>query len=180
MVSSISPIVTSAAETSPHPWLALTVRPRHEKSVALHLSGKGYTQYLPLYRSRRQWSDRVQHVDLPLFAGYVFSRFDPLRRLPVLTIPGVLSLVSFGQGPEPVDAAELEAIRRIAESGVPVEPWPFLKIGQRVLVERGPLAGLEGVLLKMRSQCRIVVSVTMLQRSVAAEVGRDCISPILR
>ncbi len=168
------------AGASTHPWFALNVRPRHEKTVAMCLDGKGFDQYVPLYRSRRQWSDRMKTVDLPLFGGYVFSRFDSLHRLPVLTIPGVLSVVSFGRGPEPVNAGELESIRRIVESGVPAEPWPFLEVGQRVRVERGPLAGIEGILLQMRSQSRIVVSLSLLQRSVAAEVGRDCISPILR
>jgi transcription antitermination factor NusG len=180
MVSCLSPIPAPPGAAATHPWFALSVRPRHEKNVATYLSGKGYDQYLPLYLSRRQWSDRVKPVDLPLFGGYVFSRFDPLKRLPILTIPGVLSVVSFGQGPAPVDDGELSAIRRIAESGAPAEPWPFLKVGQRVRVERGPLAGVEGILLQMRSQSRIVVSVSLLQRSVAAEVGRDCISPILR
>jgi transcription antitermination factor NusG len=180
MVSCPIPILTPAAAPVTHAWFALSVRPRHEKTVAMYLEGKGYDQYLPLYRSRRAWSDRVKALDLPLFGGYVFSRFDPLHRLPIITIPGVLSVVSFGQGPQPVDATELDAIRRIAESGVPAEPWPFLRVGQRVRVERGSLAGLEGILLRMRSQCRVVVSVSLLQRSVAAEIGRDCISPILR
>jgi transcription antitermination factor NusG len=174
------PIVVPEAEAARESWFALRVRPRYEKNVSLTLAGKGYQEYLPLYRCRHQWSDRVKAVDLPLFGGYVFSRFDPLKRLPILTIPGVLSVVSFGRGPEPVDPAELDTIRRIAESGVPAEPWPFLRVGQRVRVERGPLAGIEGVLLQLRSQARIVVSVSMLQRSVAAEIGRDCISPILR
>jgi transcription antitermination factor NusG len=180
MSSCPNPITTPAADPVTHPWFALVVRARHEKSVAMYLEGKGYDQYLPLYRSRRAWSDRAKDLDLPLFGGYVFSRFDPQYRLPIITIPGVLSVVSFGLGPQPVDAAELDAIRRIAASGVPAEPWPFLQVGQSVRVERGSLAGLEGILLRMRSHCRIVVSVTILQRSVAAEIDRDCISPILR
>jgi transcription antitermination factor NusG len=181
MLSCPTAVLTPAAdEPVTHPWFALVVRPRHEKTVAGYLEGKGYPQYLPLYRGSRAWSDRVKDLDLPLFGGYVFSQFDPLHRLPILTIPGVLSVVGFGQGPEPVDAAELDAIRRITQSGLPAEPWPFLKVGQRVRVERGPLAGVEGLLLQMRSQSRIVVSLSMLQRSVVATIDRDCISPILR
>lgn len=176
MTTCPTPILTPAAE---HPWFALSVRSRHEKIVATYLEGMGYPRYLPLYRSQHAWSDRVKDLDLPLFAGYVFSQFDPVRRLPILTIPGVLSVVSFGQGPQPVDSAELDAIRRISESGVPAEPWPFLKVGQRIRVERGPLAGIEGVLVQMRSQSRIVVSLSLLQRSVVTTIDRDCISPIL-
>jgi transcription antitermination factor NusG len=180
MLSRLAPLLAPpAGDPATHPWFALVVRARHEKTVSMYLDGKGYAQYLPLYRSQRAWSDRVKDLDLPLFGGYVFSRFDPLHRLPILTIPGVLSVVSFGQGPQPVDAAELDAIRRISQSGLPAEPWPFLKVGQRVRVERGPLAGVEGLLIQMRSQSRIVVSLSILQRSVAATIGRDCISPIL-
>jgi transcription antitermination factor NusG len=165
--------------SSLHPWFALQVRARHEKSVASCLQGRGYEEFLPLYRSRRQWSDRTKVVDLPLFAGYVFGRFDPLHQLPILTIPGVLSVVGFGNGPMPVDRSELDTIHRITDAGTPAEPWPFLEEGQRVRVDYGPLAGVEGLLLKVRSQSRLVVSVTLLQRSVAVQVDRDAISPVL-
>jgi len=167
-------------QTSTLPWFALQVRPRHEKNVAAHLMARGYTHFLPLYRTRRRWSDRVKILDLPLFTGYVFSRFDPQNRLPILTVPGVVGVVGFGRGPEPVDPSELAVIQRITMNGAPAEPWPYLNVGQRVRVERGPLAGIEGILIQLRSRSRIVVSVSLLQRSVAAEIGRDCISPILR
>jgi len=167
-----------SAEPSTYPWFALTIKPRHEHAAAASLAGRGYESFLPLYRTTHRWSDRLKTVDLPLFPGYVFCRFDYFHRLPVLTTPGVFSVVSFGGGPHPVDPAELAAIQEIVRSGVPAEPWPFLRAGQRVRVERGPLAGTEGILLQIKGHSRIVVSVSILQRSVAAQVDRDCISPI--
>jgi transcription antitermination factor NusG len=160
-------------------WYALTVRPRYEKAVADALEGKGYEQFLPLYASRREWSDRVKTVHLPLFAGYVFLRLDITRRLPVLKTPGVVSFVSLGPEPTPIDAPEIESIRSLVRSGVPVGPWPYLKEGQEVEVTRGALKGVRGILLKVKSQLRLVISVNLLQRSVAVEVDRDDVRPIL-
>ncbi len=158
------------------PWYALQVRPRWEKLAALALGQKGYDPFLPLYTSRNRWSDRYKDVSLPLFPGYVFCRFDLSRRLPVMTTPGILSVVG-GRTPVPVDSAELDAIATLVRSGLPASPWPFLKVGQRVRIERGALAGLEGILLSLKKDFRVVLSVSLLQRSVAVEIDRDWLSP---
>jgi transcription antitermination factor NusG len=159
-------------------WYALRVRPNFEKLVALALRGKGYDEFLPLYRKLSRWSDRKKQIELPLFPGYVFSRFDVNQRLPILIIPGVMQVVGFGNKPEPIADEELRAVERFAASGLPVEPWPFLKVGELVLVDDGPLAGLEGTLVEVKNRYRIVVSLTLLQRSVAVEIDRDCIRPV--
>jgi transcription antitermination factor NusG len=161
------------------PWFALRVKSRFEKKTALHLEGLGLEPFNPLYRSRRRWSDRIKEVDLPLFPGYVFCRFDPNDRLPVLQTPGVVSIVGFGGRPAPVDEEEIAAIQAIVRSGAPALPWPFLREGQRVRLVRGALRGLQGILLDVKSDCRLVVSVTLLQRSVAVEIDRGDIEPVL-
>jgi len=159
-------------------WYAVRVRSNREWTVAAAARGKGIEEFVPRYRVRRQWSDRVREVELPLFAGYVFCRLDVRQRLPVLTIPGVVGFVGTREGPLPVEEEEIAALQRVASSGAPAAPWPYLQVGQRVRITRGPLRGLEGLLAVVKSDYRLVVSVTLLQRSVAVEVDRDAIVPI--
>lgn len=161
-------------------WYALHVRRRFEKVVVRHLGGKGYEQFLPLYRRASRWSDRVKQIDVPLFPGYVFCRFNIYNRLPILTIPGVNAIVGFGKKFIPVDECELNAIRAVLKSGNYCEPWPFLQVGQRVRVEYGPLAGTEGIVLMLKNMCRLVISINILQRSVAVEIDRDRLQPLAK
>jgi len=116
--------------------------------------------------------------DRPLFPGYVFCRFDPKVRLPILTTPGVISVVGFGNEPAPIDSSEIEAIQAVMNSGLHTEPCAFLREGQRILVTRGSLTGLEGLLLRKKSEWRMVVSVAMLQRSISVEIDREWIEPL--
>jgi transcription antitermination factor NusG len=152
------------------PWFALQVRARCEAGVANHLHGQGYERFLPLYRLRKRWSDRIKEVEVPLFPGYLFCRFDPHDRLPVLKTPGVMRIVGFKSGPVPVDESEVRALQTLAAAGVPHQPWPFLTAGDRVRIESGPLLGLEGILTEVKRSHRLVLSVTLLQRSVAVEI----------
>ena len=117
------------------PWYALQVASRCERAVASGLAMRGYSAFLPLFRSRRQWSDRFQDIDLPLFPGYVFSRLDVNHRLPALLIPGVVRIVGLGKIPVPVDEEEMTAVQAIVESGLFMRPFPFLKIGQTVTIQ---------------------------------------------
>lgn len=160
------------------PWFALRVRSNQERVAALHLRGRGFEEFAPTYKTERQWSDRKKQVDAFLFPGYVFCRLNPEHRLPVLTIPGAVSLVSFGKGPMPIPECEVEAVRKMVTSGLLVAPWPFLSAGQRVLVERGPLTGVEGVIQQIKKSFRLVVSVNLLQRSVAVELDRSWVRPV--
>jgi transcription antitermination factor NusG len=149
--------------------------------AAATLRGKGYEEFLPLYRSRRRWSDRFKELELPLFPGYLFCRCDVTDRLmPILTTPGVIGIVGAGKTPVPIDEEEIEAIRAILRSGLAALPWPFLTIGSRVYIERGPLAGLEGIITNADKVYRLIVSVNLLQRSVAVEIDRDWARPIAK
>jgi transcription antitermination factor NusG len=159
-------------------WYALRVRSRHEVAVARHLDARGLESFLPLYRCQRRWSDRFKEIDVPLFPGYVFCHFNALNRLPVLTIPGVVHVVGIGKIPVPVDETEIAALQVAVKSGLPSQPWPFLRIGHRVRIEHGPLCGIEGILLAFRGHQRLVLSVTLLQRSVAVQVDEAGVQPI--
>jgi len=163
---------------TPEQWFALRVRSRCEKLVALMAQNRGFEEFLPLYRCRRRWSDRWQETEFPLFPGYVFCRLDLQHRLPLLTIPGVLHFVGIGKTPAPLEDAEIAAIQAAVRSGLSSEPWPFLEAGQRVRLEGGPLAGLEGILVGTAKQDRLVISVTLLQRSVAVAIERHWVRPL--
>jgi transcription antitermination factor NusG len=136
--------------------------------------------FVPLYLARRRWSDRIKELELPLFAGYVFCRFGGGERAKVLATPGVTSVVGFGNQPAPVTEEEIHAVRTMIASGLPVGPWPYLRVGERVRIEAGPLCGLEGILTQVKDVWRVVVSVELLQRSVAAEVDRDVLAAVNR
>jgi len=165
---------------APLPWFALRVRPQQERSALLALRNKGLHGYLPLYRTRRRWSDRYKELQLPLFPGYLFCRFSPLDRLRVETTPSVLYIVTWGHRLEPVSDSEIAAVQSMLASGLPATPYPYLKDGDFVYIHRGPLQGLEGILVQVKSIWRVVVSVTLLQRSVAVEVDRETIAPSSR
>ena len=160
------------------PWFALQVRSRYEKTVASFLDAKGYEWFLPTYRSRKRWSDRIKESDLPLFPGYLFCRFDPEVRLPILKTPGLISIVGSAKIPIPVDTAEITALRTLVGSGLQRQPWPYLQAGERVRIEHGALSGLEGIFLHEKGADRLVLSVTLLQRSIAAEIERSWVVPI--
>ena len=159
-------------------WFAVRVRSNYERVTAEHLRSRGYEEFSPVYKTESKWSDRRKSVERPLFPGYVFSRLDPQYRLPVLTVPGVVGILGFGDGPCPIPDDEVESVRRMVQSGLPVSPWPFLKQGQHVLLERGPLAGLEGIIREVKGKLRVVVSVNVLHRSVSAEIDGAWLSPL--
>lgn len=159
-------------------WYALYVRSRHEKVVESGLRGKGYVAFSPFYRTKRKRVDRIAEIDVPLFPGYVFCHFDANKRLPILMTPGIVGLVGPSNRPEPVDETEIASIRTIALSGRPVQPWPFLKSGQRVRLQAGPLAGAQGIFLRVKDAWHLVVSVTLLQRSVSVTIETESVEPL--
>jgi transcriptional antiterminator NusG len=159
-------------------WFALYVRSRHEKVVESGLRGKGYSAFSPFYRTRRKRIDRIAEIDVPLFPGYVFCCFDPSIRLPILMTPGIVGVVGPGHRPEPVDDAEIASIRTLALSGHPVQPWPFLRSGQRIRLQSGPLMGAEGIFLCVKDQYHLVVSITLLQRAVSVVIEKDAVAPL--
>lgn len=161
-------------------WFAIQVRPRHEFVVAKALREKGYEEFLPLFRQTRTWSDRKKIVESPLFSGYVFCRFIAEARGPVVTTPGVIRIVGSQQGPLPVDPAEIANIQRAVHAGFPAEPHPYMPMGTKIMMNSGPLAGVEGIVAGSRNQ-QIILSINLLQRSVAINLDRslyDSVTPL--
>jgi transcription antitermination factor NusG len=160
----------TAAESDYPGWYALHTRHQHEKTVARVLDGKGFETFLPLYSAVHRWRTGVKELSLPLFSCYVFLRGPLDRWLPVLTTPGIHTVVGFAGKPAMIPRSEIEAIRRVVESSIKAEPCPFIKCGDRVRIKGGPLVGLEGILVRKKSQWKLHLSVEMLERSVAVEV----------
>jgi transcription antitermination factor NusG len=171
-------LIMPAEHTQRERWYALYVRPRFERTTEQCLKGKGYSAFTPFYQTRRKRADRTRVLNLPLFPGYVFCLFNAEKRLPILTTPGVIHVVGSGNVPEPVEVSEINSIQKVAESGQPVQPWPFLPQGQKIRIEAGPLCGTEGTLLRVKNQLRLVVSVTLLQRSMAVEMDQEMVCPV--
>ncbi|MEO8097289.1 MAG: transcription termination/antitermination NusG family protein [Acidobacteriota bacterium] len=164
-------------ECSNEKWFALQVSSRREAQVASQIRAKGYTEFCPSYVDRELSRGKHDQI-LPLFPGYVFCRMDMHKRiLPVLTTPGVFGIVSAGRTPLSLDDSEIDAIQKAVASGR-IEPYPQLAVGQAVEMIRGPLAGCEGQIVRVKNSWRLVISVTLLQRSVAVEVNREWARPV--
>lgn len=159
-------------------WYAIRVRSNFENRTRKYLEAHGIETFLPTYKEVRRWSDRLKEVDMPLFSGYVFSRIDLENRGPVMQAPGVVSIVGFGKKFVPVASEEIEAVRAVVNSPVFARPCPYLTAGERVIIRHGPLAGIEGLLVEIKNDHRLVVSVHLLQRSISAEVRLDWVKPI--
>ena|SRR5579872_743172 len=158
-------------------WYALAVKPRHDKAVSRVLENKGYRTLVPLYRKRQRYMARVKETELPLFPGYVFCRFNCQSRLPILTTPGVVQILGVGRTPIPVDETEIASLQTALKLQLPVQPCPFLQTGQRVLIAEGALAGVVGIVMSVKQCLRLVLSITLLQRSVLLEIDRECVRP---
>jgi transcription termination/antitermination protein NusG len=155
-------------------WYAAYTSANHEKRVAEQLGVREVEHFLPLYESVRRWKDRRVRLQLPLFPGYVFVRMALRDRLRVMQVPGVARLVGFHGTPVALPEEEIEALRASLASGVRAEPHPYLTEGGRVRVKSGPLAGLQGILVKRKNKARFVVSVELIQRAMAVEMeGAD-------
>lgn len=164
--------------TASQSWFALTVKHQHEWRVGGALSAEGVETFVPMYHVRRRWSDRVKELDQPLFPGYVFGRFSLRERVRILRTPGVARIVGFAGVPLAVSDSEIDGVRAALASKLPLGPWPYPKIGDRVRIERGPLSGLEGTLLHEKGRLRLVLGVELLRRFLAVEVESEMITPV--
>jgi transcription antitermination factor NusG len=161
-----------------NPWYAAYTCPRHEKCVAQQLISRQIGSFLPLYSSVRRWKDRRRRIDLPLFPSYIFVQMTERNRLDILRLPGIVQLVSFQGKPAVIAPVEIEALRRGSTGSVVVQPHPYLKEGRRVRIISGPLAGTEGIYVRRKQQTRLVISISLIQRSVAMEIGEADVEPI--
>ncbi|MBX9603861.1 MAG: UpxY family transcription antiterminator [Bryobacteraceae bacterium] len=159
-------------------WFALNVRHQQERVAERFLSEQKLETLLPLFRTRRQWSDRVVQLELPVFPGYLFCRYGSGNKLQVLRTPGVLGAVAFGGSPQPVPDDEIENLRTALNSGRRLEPCSILRAGQRVRLGAGPLRGVEGILQTVNGGQRVVVGIQILNRAVSVEVSEADLIPV--
>src|SRR5579859_2476744 len=164
-------VAVSDSYSSDSAWYALYTRHQHEKMVDQVLTNKGFNTFLPLYATKHNWKDRTKALSLPLFPCYVFLKGGIERRLQILTTPGIYGLVSSAGQPSAIPDLEIEAIRRVIESGARVEAHPYLKCGNWVRVRSGPLTGIEGILVRKKNISRLVLSVEILGTAAAIEVA---------
>jgi transcription antitermination factor NusG len=159
-------------------WYALHVRSQWERQVLDGLRRQSLDGYLPLYTERSRWSDRTKMVERVLFPGYVFGRFELELRRKVVELPGIVRILGTGIQPEPIPDEEIERVRLVVDSGLAVTPVAYLAKGQKVRVASGALAGVEGIVVRVKDVLRVVVSVEILRRSVMAELDTDTLSLI--
>ena len=159
-------------------WFAIYVQSRHERVVATILNAKGLETCLPLVYSRRAWSDRTKWLEVPAFPGYVFARVETNSRAAVLATPGVVRIVGSGKFTVPIPQEEMDALRTLERAGAQAERWTYLSDGERVCIKGGPFDGLTGILSDSRKQAHVVVSVSILQRSVAVQISREQLIPL--
>lgn len=159
-------------------WYALQTKTQYERVVARGLSGKGLEEFVPLFDVRRRYGSEVRVVEEPMFPGYVFCRFDLAERLSVLRTPYVRSIVGVAGRAIPVRDGEIEAVQSIVRAGAVVHPWPYLKEGDWVRIVCGSMEGVEGILVEKRKRHRLVVSISLLERSVAVDLDEAWIAPI--
>jgi transcription antitermination factor NusG len=173
-IDSYSPRVSadqdSRSETDIPQWFALAVKPRFDKVVARTLESKGYETLLPVYKKRLTYAVRNKESELPLFPGYVFCRFNVLTRLPILTTPGVTQILGTGNRPIPLSEAEMSSLQKVINVHLPLQPFPFLQAGQRVRIEGGMLTGVVGLVIRIKDSLRLILSISLLHRSVLLEI----------
>jgi len=161
-----TPTVATAAQVR---WYAVYTRANHEKRVADQFACRSVEHFLPQYESVRRWKDRRVRLQLPLFPGYLFVHLAEQERLRVLQVPGVVRLVGFHGAPTPMPEEDLERIQQFLGQGWRAEPHPYLQTGRRARVVRGPLAGMEGIVLRRKNRSRLVLSFDLIHRSMAIE-----------
>lgn len=159
-------------------WFALKVRARAEKTAETILKSRGIDVFCPSYAERRRYSDRIKNIETALFPGYLFCKLAWANRFPALSAPNVEYIVGFGSEPTPIADAEVAAVRKVINSGAACAPHPYLRVGQKVRLDSGPLSSLEGILVGKRGSERLVISVDLLQRSVAAEIDSAFVRPV--
>jgi transcription antitermination factor NusG len=160
-------------------WFAVYTCANHEKRVAGQLEARKVEHFLPLYRSLRKWKDRRVQLDLPLYPGYIFVRLGFGAGLRVLEVPGVVRLVGFNGQPYPLPENEIESLRTGLMSGLRLEPYRYVTVGSRVRIVRGPLQGIEGILIRKRNVCRVILTINVIARSAVVEVDALDIETIL-
>ncbi len=166
------------SDQAPARWYVVYTSANHERRVAQQFELRGIEHFLPQYESVRKWKDRKVRLSLPLFPGYVFVNMVLRNRLAVLQVPGVASLVGFSGQPAAIPAEDLLRIRDFLARGFTAEPHPVLRVGERVRVTCGPLAGMEGIFVRKKNRARLIISFETIERAIAVEIGEASVEPL--
>jgi transcription antitermination factor NusG len=159
-------------------WYAVYTYPRHEKTVTEQLEWKSVEAFLPTFAYESRWKDRKVTIAAPLFPGYVFTRIRSSERARVLGTPSIVRILSFNGIPAPISDDEIDAIRLCVDRGATLEKHSFLKVGERVRVVAGSFEGLEGIVIRQKNGCKLVISIDLIHRSVALEVNAELLEPL--
>jgi transcription termination/antitermination protein NusG len=159
-------------------WYALRTKSRHEKLVRDQLDKQGIEPLLPTVKRMSQWKDRKKEIELPLFSGYCFVRFEQGGKLPVRNVVGVVEVVGSGSRPEPIPDEEIESLKTLMTSVLPYDPHPYLHEGMKVEVIRGPLQGVHGILLRKEKRHRLVIGVRVIQQAAIVEINVNDVMPV--
>ena len=157
-------------------WFAIQVISKREKAVTAILEYKGYELFVPTYKVRKVWSDRIKTLETPLFPGYVFCRIQGVPSGLIPSTPGVIRIVGQGNKPMPIPDDEIHALQQMIENKIDLTPFPYLNLGDRVTISHGPLAGISGIAVTMKSRQKLIVSVALIMRSVMVEVDINDVS----
>ncbi len=159
-------------------WYAAYTSANHEKRVAAQFEGRGVRHFLPLYQTVHRWKDRRMRLELPLFPSYIFVHLPLRERLRVLEVPGVARLVGFGDYAAPLPADEIEMLRNGLSRELNAQPHPYLTAGRRVRITNGPLAGMEGILMRRKKNFRLILSINLIMRSIVVDVDVADVRPL--
>lgn len=159
-------------------WFALRTKSRHEKLVRDQLEKQGIEPLLPTVRRLSQWKDRKKEIEVPLFSGYCFVRLSQQTKLPAQMVAGVVEVVGSGNRPEPIPDTEIEVLKTLMASVLPYDPHPYLHEGMTVEVVRGPLQGVQGILLRKEKRHRLVIGVRLIQQAASVEIDISNVVPI--
>lgn len=176
MISAVkysSTSISCPASAEPACWFAVYTHPRHEKAVYEQLEKRGVEAFLPTFTSESRWKDRRVEITSPLFPGYVFARIRMDEKIRVVSSPSVIRIVSFNGTPAAISEKEIEGVRLCSERGALLEVCPFLEVGERVRVRTGAFEGVEGFVINRKNGCKLVISIGVIQQSVAIEINAE-------
>jgi len=175
----LEPQPANAALASQSQWYAVQTRARHEKRIGLELERKGISAFVPLRREAHAWSDRTKTVDVPIFSCYVFVRMSaaPATRLEILKTSGVFRFVTVNGLPAPIPNEQIESLQTVIANKLPLSACGFLKVGQRVRIRGGSLDGVEGMLMGVKGDHKLVISIDLIQQSVAVTIDGYAVEP---
>lgn len=164
----MNPTTTNnAGDTIIPKWFALYTKPQHEKFVESALIGKGIESFTPTVLLRKRWSDRIKLIEQPLFKSYCFAKFPLKDKIPIVSQRGVVNIVNFKNKYISVQDSVIDSLKILVENKVKIDPYPYLKIGDRIRVKRGPLKNVEGYIIEKRSKnTTIVISIEAIASSV--------------